>query len=37
MKVDDVPSKFDPHPGYKSQNIYFNELHSKFYEKINAS
>jgi hypothetical protein len=36
MKVDNI-SEFDEHPGYKSQNIYFNKLHSKFNEKISAS
>jgi hypothetical protein len=36
MQVDCV-SEYDNHPGYRSQEIYYNKLHKKFYEKINAS
>lgn len=36
MQIDNV-SKNDAHPGYKSQNVYFNKLYDKFCERVNAS
>lgn len=36
MQVDTV-STHDCHPGYKSQNVYFNKLHDRFYKKVNES
>lgn len=36
MRVDTV-SEYDYHPGYKSQNVYFDNLHNQFYKRVNAS
>lgn len=36
MQIDYL-SDSDSHPGYKSQDVFFNRLYKKFYEKVNAS